>query len=505
MITRRALLGASAAGAVAAAAPAPRAPRQATAVPWSQLGGHLTGDLVLPSDPRYATARQLALSQFDTIAPQAVAYCANARDAALCLAFAQQNALAPAVRSGGHSAGGYSTGTGLVVDVSRLNSVRADAGSVTLGPGAQNVDVLNTLAASGLAVTGGACPTVAAGGFIQGGGLGFLTRTLGMACDALTSATVVLASGQTVTACAREHPDLFWALRGGGGGNFGIVTSYTLTPTALSQVTTANLAYTYDQALDMLDGYARWLPECPRTIGSAAVVTLADAAAGNVPTPAIIVVSTATPAELDAELARLDSLTGKPASRQTSVLPYRDLMTGIFGCADKTTEECHRAGAFPQGQLPRTAFALERSRLVRDAVPRDGWARILALFDEQRVSGGQTHGLQVLPVDGAVRDLDRTETAFVHRDSRFSVNFQGFMAQGPVTDELRAAARAWVDAGFAAIDPLSSGEAYQNFIDPELADWKTSYYAENHPRLVKVKNRYDPDGLFSFAQGIRAA
>jgi FAD/FMN-containing dehydrogenase len=505
MITRRALLGASAAGAVAAAAPAPSPPRQVTAVPWSQLGRHLTGDLVLPSDPRYATARQLALSQFDTIAPQAVAYCADARDAALCLAFAQQNGLAPAVRSGGHSAGGYSTGTGLVVDVSRLNSVRADAGSVTLGPGAQNVDVLNTLAASGLAVTGGACPTVAAGGFIQGGGLGFLTRTLGMACDALTSATVVLASGQTVTACAREHPNLFWALRGGGGGNFGIVTSYTLTPTALSQVTAANLAYTYDQALDMLDGYARWLPGCPRTIGSAAVVTLADAAAGNVPTPAIIVVSTGTPAELDAELARLDSLTGKPASRQTSVLPYRDLMTGIFGCADKTTEECHRAGAFPQGQLPRTAFALERSRLVRDAVPRDGWARILALFDEQRVSGGQTHGLQVLPVDGAVRDLDRTETAFVHRDSRFSVNFQGFMAQGPVTDELRAAARAWVDAGFAAIDPLSSGEAYQNFIDPELADWKTSYYAENHPRLVKVKNRYDPDGLFSFAQGIRAA
>jgi hypothetical protein len=235
------------------------------------------------------------------------------------------------------------------------------------------------------------------------------------------------------------------------------------------------------------------------------VVTLADAAAGNVPTPAIIVVSTGTPAELDAELARLDSLTGKPASRHTSVLPYRDLMTGIFGCADKTVEECHRAGAFPQGQLPRTAFALERSRLVRDAVPRDGWARILALFDEQRVSGGQTHGLQVLPVDGAVGDLNRTQTAFVHRDSRFSVNFQGFMAQGPVTDELRAAARAWVDAGFAAIDPLSSGEAYQNFIDPELADWKTSYYAENHPRLVKVKNRYDPDGLFSFAQGIRAA
>ncbi|MFH8839056.1 FAD-binding oxidoreductase [Streptomyces sp. NPDC017868] len=502
MITRRALLGAGAAGAAAAAVPATRA-LGLGAVPWSRLDRQLTGDLVLPSDARYATAKQLDLMQFDAISPQAVAYCADARDVALCLAFAQQNGLVPTVRSGGHSAAGYSTGTGLVVDVSRLNSVRVGGGSVTLGPGAQNVDVLNTLADSGLALVGGACPTVAAGGFVQGGGLGFLTRTLGMTCDALTSATVVLASGQTVTASAQEHPDLFWALRGGGGGNFGVVTSYTLTPTALSQVATAQLGYAYDQALDMLDGYARWLVDCPRTIGSAAVVTLVDAAPGHVPAPAIIVVSTGTPVELDAELARLESLTGGPASRQGSVLPYRDLMTGIFRCTGMTVEECHRADVFPRGQLPRTAFALERSRLVRDAVPRDGWARVLALFDEQRVSGGQTHGLQVLPIDGAVRDLDRTATAFVHRDSRFSVNFQAYVAQGQVTDGLRTAAKAWVDAGFAAVDPLSSGETYQNFVDPELADWKTSYYAENYPRLVRTKNRYDPNGLFGFAQGIR--
>ena len=501
MITRRALLAAGAAGAAAAAIPATRAPAVGT-VPWSQLGAHLSGSLVLPADPGYATAKQLDMMQFDAISPQAVAHCADAQDAALCLAFAQQNGVVPAVRSGGHSAGGYSTGTGLVVDVSRLNSVQVGGGSVTLGAGAQNVDVLNTLADSGLALTGGACPTVGTGGFIQGGGMGFLTRTLGMTCDALTSATVVLASGQVVTASAQEHPDLFWALRGGGGGNFGIVTSFTLTPTALSQVATAQLGYGYDQSLDMLDGYARWLEECPRTIGSALMITLADAAPGNVPAPVIILISTGTPAELEAELARLASLTGTPASRQTSVLPYRDLMTAIFGCAGLTTEQCRRVGAFPQGQLPRTAFALERSRLVREAVPREGWARILALFDDARVSGGQTHRLQVLPFDGAVRDLDRTATAFVHRDSRFSVNFQGFVPQGPVTDELRTAAKSWVDAGFAAVDPLSSGESYQNFIDPELTDWKTSYYAENYPRLVKVKNSYDPNGLFGFAQGI---
>ncbi|MFC0598021.1 FAD-binding oxidoreductase [Streptomyces palmae] len=498
MIKRRTLLGAC--GTAAALTALHTAPARAH-TPWEQLRGHLTGTLVLPEDPFYATARQLELQQYDTIAPQAVAYCVNAADVALCLAFAQHHDIPLAPRSGGHSLGGYSTTTGLIVDVSRLNRIALHGESVTFGPGAHNVDLLTTLAPAGLAVAGGACPTVAAGGFVQGGGLGFLTRPLGMACDALTSAQVVLADGRTVTASPQQHKDLFWAIRGAGGGNFGIVTSYTATPHPVTDVATSTLVFAYDTALDMIDGYTRWLAHAPRTIGGACVVTLADAAPGNTPVPAIRLVSTGTATELADETGRLLALTGPPATRTDTTLPYRTLMMGVYGCATKTTEQCHRADIHPEGQLTRPAFGLERSRMFKAPIARSGWASALAVFDAHR-QAGQIHQLQVLPLGGADSDLDRRATAYVHRDSLFTTNYLATIPAA-ATDEGKAAARLWVDRGFAAIDPYSSGETYQNFIDPALTNWKWAYYAENYPRLSQTKAAYDPCGLFTHAQSIR--
>jgi FAD/FMN-containing dehydrogenase len=344
MLNRRTLLGAgTAASATLAVTAAVATPvRARAAVPWHRLRAHLRGDLVLPSEAGYEIAKQLDLAQFDTTNPKAVAYCETARDVALCLRFAQDHAVRVAPRSGGHSLGGYSTTTGLVIDVSRLNAVSVRPRAVTFGPGAQNVDVLNAMAPDGLAVTGGAHATVAAGGFVMGGGLGFLTPSLGMACDQLTRAEVVLADGRVVTACEREHPDLYWALRGGGGGNFGVVTSYTLTPSAVTTAHTANLAFSYDRALEMVDGFARWLADAPRTIGGACVIVLPDAAPGATPMPVIRVVATGTSEEFDAEVARLTSLTGPPASRTSDALPYRDLMMNVYGCASLSVPQCHR-------------------------------------------------------------------------------------------------------------------------------------------------------------------
>ncbi|MFK4070893.1 FAD-binding oxidoreductase [Streptomyces sp. NPDC029674] len=506
MISRRTLLGASGAS-LGLIALRPAAGHALESVPWSRLRGHLGGELVLPGDAGYAQAKQLDSRQYDAISPRAVAYCESPADVALCLAFAQDHALALSVRSGGHSLGGYSTTTGLVVDVSRLNSVilsGTGAGArAVLGAGAQNVDVLNTLAPAGLAVTGGACATVAAGGFIQGGGVGFLTRALGVACDALTSARVVLADGRWVTASAKSHPDLFWALRGGGGGNFGVVTSYTLKPSAVTDVATATLLFAWDKALDMVEGYARWLVDAPRPIGGACVITLPDAAPGATPVPAIRLVSTGTQAQLDDETARLLSLTGTPVSRSAATVAHRDLMMGIYGCATKTVAQCHRAGATAEGQLPRPAYSLERSRMFTSPMSRTGWAGALAVFDAER-RAGQMHQLQVLPVGGAAADLSRTATAYVHRDSICTVNYLAAIpGSATPTDADKAAGQAWVDRGFAAIDAHSSGETYQNFIDPALRDFQRSYYAENHPRLLAVKRAYDPHRLFTFAQSIR--
>jgi FAD/FMN-containing dehydrogenase len=467
---------------------------------WAQLRRHLGGDLVLPGEAFYSTAKQLFLTKFDPINPRAVAYCESPQDVALCLKFAQDKGFPVAARSGGHSAGGYSTTSGLVVDVSRMNAVTVGASTTSVGAGAQNVDVLNALAPAGLAAVGGAGPTVGAG-FIQGGGLGFLTRPLGVACDAMRSAQIVLADGRVVTASPTSHPDLYWAVRGGGGGNFGVLTAYTIAPAPVTLVNLANLGFGYDQALDVLSGYTQWLVDAPRTIGGAAVVTLADAAPGAPAVPLVLLVSTGTAEELASEVARLLDLTGAPTSQNLGALPYSALMNSFYGCAELSLDECHRVGTNPVAQLPRAAYGLDRSRMFTAPMPTAGWSAALAAFDSNR-RAGQFRQLQISPLNGAVADLDRNETAFVHRDSLYTTVFSAsnLAATAPADDQ--AAAVAWATGGFTAIDPYSNGETYQNFIDPHLPDWRRSYYAENYPRLVRIKNRYDPDRVFRFAQGI---
>ena len=504
MINRRSFL-AGAGGAALAAVALPRTARAQTAfgVNWHQLRDHLRGRLVLPSDADYPTATQLYLAQFDGTHPQAVAYCASAADVALCLGFAQDNALPIAARSGGHSAGGYSTTPGLVIDVSGLNSVTLGQGTATIGPGAELVDITNTLAPAGLAISGGYCPTVAAGGFLQGGGMGLFTRSMGVASDKVTSAQVVLADGRVVTASPQQHSDLYWAIRGGGGGNFGVVTSYTSIPSPLTDIAVGELYWPYDQALDFLDGWTRWLADAPWTIGGGSRVMLPDAAPGNVPVVALIL-GGVDPSVFGTEIDRLVSMIGHaPASQQILTAPYQPIMMNLYGCANLTVNECHLiSSAFPGAEVPRSALGLERGRMFSQAMPRDGWSKALAVLETERLAG-QTHELQVSALGGAANTLPRTATAYVHRDTQFMVNFLASNVAGPVSDEAKAAAGRFVDAGFAVIDPYSNGETYQNFIDPSLPDWKRSYYAENYPRLMQVKDRYDPHNVFRFAQSIR--
>ena len=155
----------------------------------------------------------------------------------------------------------------------------------------------------------------------------------------------------------------------------------------------------------------------------------------------------------------------------------------------------------PGGQLPRAAFGAERSRYFSSPVPASGWAAALSAFDANQPAGMLLQ-LQVLPSGGAVSHLSRTATAYVHRNSVFLTVFSASLGSGTVTAGLEAAGYKWVTGGFDAIDGYSNGESYQNFIDPQLYGWQYAYYAENYPRLVGVKNKYDPGNVFSFAQSI---
>jgi FAD/FMN-containing dehydrogenase len=505
MINRRSFLVGTGGVALAttALAGATQAKANASATKWSRLADRLQGRLVLPSDADYQRAKQLYQVQFDATSPTAVAYCASAADVAACIRFAEGHGIPVAARSGGHSAGGYSTTRGLVIDVSGLNSVVLGDGSVQIGPGAQLVDITDTLAPAGMGISPGYCPTVAAGGFFQGGGMGLFTRSIGVASDKVTSAQVVLADGRTVTASPDSHSDLYWALRGGGGGNFGVVTSYEVTPSPLTNVAAINLVWTFDQALDMLDGWTQWLPDAPWTIGSGVNVTLTDAGPGTVPTASVFLGSVDTGPVFDGEIARLISLVGRPpVFQQKFTAPYRSVLMSLYQCSELSVQQCHRVDTSPDGHLQRPAFGAWRSRLFEQTMPRDGWAKALEAFDAHRFAG-QMRQLQISSLGGQANTPARDATAYVHRDSLFSVSFLTSDAVAPVSAEAEAAAWQYVDGGFAVIDPYSNGETYQNFIDPRLPDWQRSYYAENYARLARVKEKYDPYQFFRFAQSVR--
>ncbi|MFD8600320.1 FAD-binding oxidoreductase [Kitasatospora sp. NPDC059646] len=512
MISRRNVLLAGAGAAALTGLPvtpgqaAPRRPRASAAVPWSRLDDALQGRLVLPSQPEYTLARQLDLGQFDAANPQAIAYCANPADVAACLRFAQAAGLPFAVRAGGHSGAGYSTSTGLVVDVTGLNQVTVGASTVTVGGGAQGVDVVNALAPYGLAVPGGYCPTVGVGGYYQGGGMGALTRSVGLGSDRLASAQVVLADGRSVTASPTCHSDLFWALRGGGGGNFGVVTAYELKPSPVTQLGFVRLPWAWDKAVDVLDGFAHWLVDAPRTVGAALLVELPDAAPGNAPVPAVYLLSTGTATELDAEAARLIAMVGSaPVARPAAaMMPYRSAMMALYGCASYTTDQCHRSDNTAGGMLSRQEFGMVRSRMFGAPPSRAMWAQVVALFETERLAG-HTRALEIWPFNGAAQDAGPSDTAFVHRSTLLSVSFLAAIRSAAVADAAGCAAgKRFVDAGFAAIDPESSGTTYQNFTDAALTDWRQAYYGANYARLVRIKQSYDPYWAFSFGQAIGA-
>lgn len=214
--------------------------------------------------------------------------------------------------------------------------------------------------------------------------------------------------------------------------------------------------------------------------------------------------SRGTSAERDAEAARLLALTGAASARQDAVLTYQQLMMMIFGCSTLTADQCQREGKSPSGVLTRPAFGLERARLGSRPYSASGWADVMTAFDASRKTG-QARYLDFHFFGGAANDPARTDTAYVHRDSLFSVNYRVLINDpAQVTADATAVATSWVDNGFSVIDPLPNGETYQNWMDSKLTDWRKAYYAENYPRLLAVKAKYDPHRFFRFAQGIGA-
>src|SRR3989449_4831241 len=253
---------------VAGAAPfGPGLVELASATPtgiFDELARGLRGDVVLRGAADYQQARLLFNTRFDAFKPRAVVFCESLADVQRTVRWAQRHAVRIVPRSGGHSYGGYSTTPGVIVDVSRLKGVVLDRhGHAVIGAGARLIDVYDDLARHGRTVPAGSCPSVGIAGLALGGGVGFASRKFGLTCDNLLEATIVLADGSAVVCNTNRYQDLYWALRGGGGGNFGIVTRLVFRTHPTSQVVTYALEWPWSDAERIVQAWQRLAPHAP--------------------------------------------------------------------------------------------------------------------------------------------------------------------------------------------------------------------------------------------------
>ncbi|MFC9249402.1 FAD-binding oxidoreductase [Streptomyces sp. NPDC057136] len=483
------------------ASPGPSSP--GTASPdWPALDRSLDGLLVRPGDADYASARQLYNIRFDTLKPAAVAYVRHEDDVRACLAFARSAGTPVAIRSGGHSYAGWSSGNGrLVIDVSSLARVDTNG---TVGAGAKLIDVYRGLARHGRTVPGGSCPTVGISGLTLGGGHGVASRAYGLTCDNLTSATLVTADGSALTADADHHPDLFWALRGAGNGNFGVVTELRFRTRPAPSTVSGFLSYPWSRAQAVLAAWQEWGPEQPDEIWSSAHLDAGPG--GGMPTLSIAAFSLGTYGDLQNAVDRLADKIGASASsvslRRHSFL---EAMLVYAGCSGLTDAQCHLPGTTPGrnegGALQREAYAAASDFFDRPLSA----AGLRALIDRAEAftripveQGGGGGSITLTALGGAINRVDPQATAFVHRRSRVLAQYIG--AWQPGTSG--TAQQGWLKTTHAALRRYASGAAYQNYVDPDLGDWRKAYYGTSADRLARLKERYDPTRLFTFPQSL---
>lgn len=483
----------------AATPPAPPAPTPLNAAAWSALGDSLQGQLVLPAEGRYASARLVYDLRFEAATPQAIAFCASVGDVQRVLDFARLHAIQPIPRCGGHSYGGYSTGSGLIVDVTAMNAVSVAGSVASVGAGARLIDLYAGTASAGLLVPGGSCPTVGISGLALGGGIGVVGRRYGLTCDQIQSLVAVSADSQILNVSPDSEPDLYWASRGGGGGNFAVVTSFELSAYPIPTLTLFELDFPWAAAGDLLGAWQSWIAQAPDELWSNCLLLSGGDAGLTARTAGVY---TGTPSDASSLLSRLVAAVGsEPNSRFVAANDYLSAMLIEAGCSDLTVAQCHLPSVNAAGTLERSAF-VAKSQYVATQFPS---AAIGAATDAvellQRELPAIGGGLAFDSYGGAINAPAADATAFVHRDALCQIQLSGSLAV-PLDAGSTSEVESWLEQTASALAPYSDGQAYQNYIDPTLADWQQAYYGSNFERLVTVKHTYDPDDVFHFAQSI---
>lgn len=446
----------------------------------AEFRSSLDGELFSPDSPGFEAIHRPVGHAYQEMCPRLVVVCRSVPDVVAALAYAAATGDRVALRGGGHCFAGRSSTDGILLDLSGLDEiVMADDRVATIGAGARLGEVYAALHAHGLTLPAGCGPTVGITGLTLGGGIGLLGRAHGLTCDRLVGAQVVLPDGSVVDCDHHREPDLFWALRGAGGGQFGVVTSLRF-DTVPEPMTTRVQARWSDIALedsdialeDLVAAWQAWAPDAPDELtvnlildsepGARIRATLLGAATfGEGPTRELL----------------------REFTDQAGVAPTIELGAGLPYHHLKSTF----ADLDPQG-LPERYLRI-RSEFFSHSMADRTLTPLLAQLGEPRTTGRRR--LTFTAMGGAYNRLAETATAFAHRGERFLLEH----AADP--------ADPWVDRSWATAHADGSGRVYPNFPDPALENWAAAYHAGNYPRLAAVKRAYDPHRFFDFHQAVQ--
>jgi FAD/FMN-containing dehydrogenase len=431
---------------------------------WEALSGAIGGQVIQPNGPQFGSAKQVFNTNFNGMTPAAVVTVTSPADVQKAMTFAAANNLKVAARGGGHSYVGASTANGaMVLDLRQLpGDVNYDAatGLVTVSPATSLYAMHQVLAAAGRGIPTGTCPSVGAAGHALGGGLGAHSRHAGLMCDALRSATVVLPSGQAVTASANSQPDLFWALRGGGGGNFGVTTSLTFATFPTGEVDAVNLNFPGQVFAQVLLGWQNWLRTADRSHWALADATV-DAMGAH-----CRILATCPAGSGNSVASAITAAVGlQPAGIDNHTLNYLDLVNFLAVGNLNPSPLGYVGGSDVFATI--TPAAAQGIAAAVDAFPR-GAGRMLAIM----------HAL-----DGALADVPAGASAFPWRRQSSLVQWYVETPGDP------SGAVGWLTTAHRAVQPYSVG-GYVNYLEANQS--ASRYFGSNLSKLSAVRQKYDP-------------
>jgi FAD/FMN-containing dehydrogenase len=445
------------------------------------------GELVLPSDAPYELARRVWNGAIDK-RPALIARCSGAVDVVRAVEFAREHDLLVAVRGGGHNVAGHATcDGGVVIDLSpmRSNSLDLARRSIRVQAGATWGDVDHETQAFGLATTGGLVSTTGIAGFTLGGGFGWLMRKHGLACDNLLSAEIVTAGGRLLRTSADENADLFWGLRG-GGGNFGIVTSFEFRLHAVGPIVTAGaIFFRGDDAAHALRFYRDWIEKAPDELTTA--VTLATAA----PAPFL-------PEEVHGKRVVVVSgcFDGEPEDGMRALQPLKQFDSAVADLIEPMPYT--EMQALVDGQWAAGACNYFKSSYLAGLEDR----AIETLLDAHERAVSPDSKIQLYHLGGAAARVGADETAFPHREAPYLMNIAARWTD-PAESDIHVS---WARELHAAMTSFATGGVYVNFLGEEGQDRVRAAYGERtYERLVELKNSYDPANVFRVNQNIPPA